>query len=55
MALVPNFTITQSVGSPNNLVFTDSSTGSDGTITKRRIYIKKSDGTFLVLTGTTTD
>ena len=55
MSFLPNFTITQSVGSPNNLVFTDSSTGVDATITKRRIYIKQADGTFLVLTGTTTD
>ena len=55
MALVPNFTITQSVGSPNNLVFVDSSTGSDGTITSRRIYIRQADGTNLVVEGTTTD
>lgn len=55
MALVPNFTITQSVGDPANLVFTDSSTGSDGTITQRRIYIRQADGTNLVVEGTTTD
>jgi hypothetical protein len=33
----------------------DSSTGSDGTITSRRIYITQADGTNLVVEGTTTD
>lgn len=55
MALSVNFSTAQVAGAPSEIVFTDTSTGSDGTITKRRIYMQKSDGTFLVQTGTTTE
>jgi len=55
MALTPNFTVSITPGTPENLLFTDTSSGSDGSVTQRRIYIQKADGDFLVESGTTTD
>lgn len=55
MALTPNFSTSQTYGSPQNVTFTDTSTGSDGTITQRRIYVLTYNGTYLVEDGTTTD
>lgn len=55
MSLTPNFTVSESIGTPSDLTFTDTSTGSDGTITTRRIYVQMADGTYLVQSGTTTD
>jgi hypothetical protein len=55
MPLSPNFTASQNSGTPNLIFLTDTSTGSDGTITKRRIYLLQSNGTYLVPTGTTTN
>jgi hypothetical protein len=55
MPLSPNFTASQNSGTPNLIFLTDTSTGSDGTITKRRIYLLQSDGTYLVPTGTATN
>jgi hypothetical protein len=55
MPLSPNFTASQNSGTPNLIFLTDTSTGSDGTITKRRIYLLQSDGTYLVPAGTATD
>ena len=55
MPLSPNFTASQNSGTPNLIFLTDTSTGSDGTITKRRIYLLQSDGTYLVPTGTVTN
>jgi len=52
--LVPNFTAVQTAGLPSKILFTDTSTGSDGAIVSRRIYIAKDDGTFLVPSGTST-
>lgn len=37
----------------SNILFTDTSTGSDGGLTERRIYPYKSDGTLLLPTGNT--
>lgn len=54
MALVPAFTIAQTFGLPSKVLLTDTSTGSDGAITQRRVYLKKDDGTFLVPSGTST-
>lgn len=51
----PNFTTSQSSGLPNIIVANDSSTGSDVNISQRRIFLLKSDGTYLVPTGTTTN
>jgi len=55
MPLTPNFTASQNSGTPNLIFLTDTSTGSDGTITKRRIYLLQSDGTYLVPAGTATN
>lgn len=55
MALTPNFTGSQNSGTPSTVSFTDTSTGSDGAITKRRIFLLQSDGTYLVPSGVTTD
>jgi len=55
VAFSPAFTAAQAVGFPSQIVFTDTSTGTDGTIVSRRIYLKKADGTFLVPTGTSTE
>lgn len=55
MAIVPNFTTAQPVGEPQNIVFVDTSTGSDGAISFRRIYLRTSTGSFLVPIGTATD
>jgi len=55
MPLVPLFTVTQSLGSPSDVILTDSSTGADAAITSRRVYFQTSAGTFLVEEGTSTD
>ena len=48
MAFVPNFSISQSLGTPNICTFTDTSTGSDSAITGMKIYMLKADDTYLV-------
>jgi len=55
MAFVANFTATQYISVPNLIVFDDTSTGTDAAITTRKVYLQKSDGTYLVTSGTTTD
>ena len=52
MPLSPNFTASQNSGTPNLIFLTDTSTGSDVTITKRRIYLLQSNGTYLTPAGT---
>jgi len=47
MPLTPSFTVQQSSADWTNLVFTDSSTGSDILVTSRRIYIQKANSTYL--------
>jgi hypothetical protein len=54
MALTPSIVVTQSVLTPSVLMLQDTSTGSDGAITQRRVYLQKADGTYLVPAGTTT-
>lgn len=51
----PNFSATQSAGTPENILVTDTSVGSDAGLTSRRVYLLQSDGTYLVPSGTTTD
>lgn len=53
--LTPNFSATQTVGSPSIVTITDSSTGSDVAVTQRRVYLQTSTGSFLVSSGTTTE
>lgn len=55
MAIVPNFSISQTVGLPSKVTLADTSTGSDGAITQRRVYLRKPDGTFLVPSGVSTE
>jgi hypothetical protein len=54
MPLVPNFSASQTIGLPSVVTLTDTSTGSDGTITARRVYLQKYDDTNLVPSGNTT-
>lgn len=55
MAFSPSFSVSQLVGSDSIISIVDTSTGSDGLITERHIYLRKADGSFLVPTGTNTD
>jgi len=55
MALTPNFSATQTLGSPSIITLTDTSTGTDVLVTQRRVYLAKADGTYIVPEGTTTD
>jgi hypothetical protein len=50
-----NFVASQNLGLPNVIKLNDTSTGSDSAITGRRIYLIKSDGTYLVPSGSTTN
>jgi len=54
MPLTPNFNVTQSLGSPSQLTFTDTSSGSDNAISNRFIYIQQANGTYIVQTSNTT-
>ena len=54
MSFSPAFTVSQSAADPSLVVFTDTSTGSDGSITKRRIYVVDSQGNYIVPSGVTT-
>lgn len=51
MPLQNSFTATQSLGKPSSIFFTDTSTGTDTAIVERRIYLQKSDGTYLTVVG----
>jgi len=55
MAIVENFTATQALGFPSQIAFTDTSTGSDGAIASRRIYLVDYSGNYIVEDGTSTD
>lgn len=55
MAFTPLFTVTQILGAPSKIIFTDTSVGSDAAIGGRRIYLKKVDGTYLVPSGSATN
>ena len=55
MPLTQNFSTTQTLGNPSVVTIEDTSSGVDATITSRRVYLIKADGTYLVPTGTSTD
>ena len=55
MPLTPNFSVTQTPGSPSVVSIADVSTGSDSSVTQRRVYLAKYDGTFLVPENTSTE
>jgi hypothetical protein len=55
LPLTVSFSVSQSLADPSTITIEDTSTGSDGTITSRRVYIRLANGTYLVVDGTTTD
>ncbi len=55
MPLSPNFVSSQVIGLPADIILTDSSTGSDGAITQRRVYFIQSNGDYLTPAGSSTD
>ena len=55
MALTANFTGSQLLGEPSTVVLTDTSTGSDGDITQRRVYLRDAYGNNILPEGTSTD
>ena len=55
MALTVNFSAAQVPGEPGNIVLTDTSTGTDVSVTQRRVYIQTAAGDYLVEDGTTTE
>lgn len=55
MALTVSFTAESVSGSPSDILFTDTSTGTDVAVTSRRIYVSDKDGDFLVEDGTSTE
>ena len=55
MALDVSFTAESVSGSPSDILFTDTSTGSDVLVTSRRIYISDTNGDFIVESGTSTE
>ena len=55
MPLVAAFTATQDAGSPEEITFTDTSSGTDVAVTSRAIFLTKADGTRLVPSGVATD
>lgn len=54
MPLTQNFSASQVLGLPNQIVLTDESTGSDGAVTARRVYPIDSNGDTVLQEGTTT-
>ena len=55
MALSPNFSAAQPLGTPEIIQITDTSTGSDGAITQRRVYLRDKAGNNILPEGTSTD
>lgn len=54
MAITASVAVSQTSLAPNEVTLTDESTGTDATITKRRVFITDSEGNYLVENGTTT-
>lgn len=54
MSFSPSFTVSQSAAAPATVVFTDDSSGSDGAIVSRRIYVTDQSGSAVVPSGTST-
>lgn len=55
MPFTPNFSASQIPATPGNITITDTSTGSDVAITKRRIFVQNSQSQYLVTAGVTTN
>lgn len=54
MAIVPNFSATQVLGSPSVIVLNDTSTGSDVLITSREVIITTASNQYLTAAGLST-
>lgn len=54
MPLVPNFSSSESLSSNSVVTFTDTSTGSDGGLTSRKIFIRLANGNWLTTSGQST-
>ena len=52
MAIAPSISVSQSAITPASVTVTDTSTGTYGTITKRRIYVSDANGEYLTGDGT---
>jgi len=55
LPLVVSFTASSVVGEPGQVLFHDTSSGSDVAVTSRRIYVSDKDGDFIVEEGTSTE
>jgi hypothetical protein len=55
MPLTTSFSVGQPAATPNLIVVTDTSTGSDINVTQRRVYVQTATGSYLVPSGVTTD
>lgn len=55
MPLTPSFSVSESSATPSTIVITDTSSGSDVSVSKRRIYLLQANGTYLVPSGVSTD
>jgi|SRR5690348_12749664 len=51
MALTPNFSAAQTIGLPSVISLTDTSTGSDGSIASRKVYMTTYSGQYLTSNG----
>lgn len=54
MPLSPNFTSSEGLSNLNLVTFLDTSTGSDGGLTERRIYCRLANGNWLTTSGEST-
>lgn len=55
MPLTTSFEPSQVIGQASVLIIEDTSTGTDIAVTERRVFLQKSDGTYLTPSGTATD
>lgn len=55
MALTVSFTASSVSGEPSQILFSDTSTGTDVAVTNRRLYISDDTGAFIVEAGTSTE
>lgn len=55
MPITPSIAVSQSAGSPNLVGIADTSSGSDVSISFRKVFIQNANGEYLVPAGTTTD
>ncbi len=52
MPLTPNFSSSESLASPNLITFSDTSTGTDNTLTTRRVYVRLANGNYVTAGAT---